>query len=256
MFKDKWLDKGIVLILALTASLPVMVSYNIVGEELLWYLSAAEQFLGVSVDGWYRLFVAVLNLVTAVIAYVSFGSCFRSSTVGVLASGLFVLSPYRLYWLYTQSAVGGCMVILFLPLIFWGIYGLCKGNSKESLRRKPKKKEFLWKMVRLVGGVIGMVLGALLELTARKENTVTPANFQTVGVDSALLLCVLVWIGLRLSGKNSEAEASTTETSANGDVSSALSRDTLLYVLTVMALIFGTYRVNEILMNSGNLMFV
>lgn len=242
MFQDKILDKCLVLVIALTASLPVMVSYNIVGEELLWYLSAIERILGVSVDGWYRLFVAVLNLVTAWIAYVSIGRCCGSSTAGVLASGLVVLSPYRLYWLYQQSAVGGCVAIMSLPLVLWGICGFCgscKGNSKESHERNPKKNDLLWKILGLVGGVIGTALGVILELKARGANVVTPADFQTVGVDSALLLCVLVWIGLRLSGKKP------------GEW-----KNTLIYALVVMALIFGTYRVNEILMNSGNLMFV
>lgn len=227
MFWDKWLDKGIVLVLALTASLPVMVSYNIVGDELLWYLSVAEQLAGVSVDGWYRLFVAVLNLLTALIAYVSFGKFFRSSPVGVLASGLVVLSPYRLYWLYQQSAIGICVVIMCLPLILWGL-----GRSGE-------KKLLLWKMVGTVSAVLGIAFGVLLELKARGANVVNPADFQTVGVDSALLLCVLVWIGLWLGGKKLEE-----------------GKNTLVYVLVAMALFFGTYRVNEILMNSGNLMFV
>lgn len=242
MFQDKRLDKGLVLVLALTASLPVMVSYNIVGEELVWYLGAAEQLLGVSVKGWYRLFVAVLNLATSAIAYVSFGRCFRSSAAGVLACGLLMLSPYRLYWLYQQSAVGSCVAIMCLPLILWGICGfcgLCKGNSKENLKGNSGKKEILWRIVLLVGGVLGTGLGLLLELTARKANVVTSADFQSVGVDSALLLCVLVWIGLRLSGKKPVEW-----------------KNTLIYALVVMALIFGTYRVNEILMNSGNLMFV
>ncbi len=239
MFQNKKLDQGLVLVLALTASLPVMVSYNIVGEELVWYLSVAERFLGVSVEVWYRLFVAVLNLATAWIAYVSFEKCFGSSVVGVLASGLVVLSPYRLYWLYQQSALGSCLVIMCLPLVLWGLCGFCKRNCKGSLERNPKKKEFVWKIVRLVGGLIGTVFGIFLELTARKANMATIADFQTVGVDSALLLCVLLWIGMRLSGKKFEEW-----------------KNTLVYVLTVMALIFGTYRVNEILMNSGNLMFV
>ena len=248
MFKDKWLDKGLVLVLALTASLPVMVSYNIVGEELLWYLSAAEQLVGVPVDAWYRLLVAVINLATAWIAYLSFGKCFQSSTVGVLASGLLVLSPYRLYWLYSRSAVGGCVALLFIPLILWGAYGICKGNRKE--------KKCLWNIVRLAIGVLGALLGGFLEMAAREANVVTPANFQTVGVDSALLLCVLVWIGLRLSGKNTAAGSLTMDTAASVDEAFVLSGDTLLYVLTAMILIFGTYHVNEILMNSNNLMFV
>jgi len=229
-----------------------------VGEELVWYLSVAERILGMSMNGWYRLFVAMLNLATSAIAYVSFGRCFGSSTMGVLASGLVVLSPYRLYWLYQQSAVGGCVAIMCLPLVLWGICGfcgLCKGNSKESHERNPKKNDLLWKILGLVGGVIGTALGVILELKARGANVATPADFQTVGVDSALLLCVLVWIGLRLSGRKPD-ELLPTDTTACENTNGILFRDILIYLLVVMALIFGTYRVNEILMNSGNLMFV
>lgn len=181
-------DRLMVWIVAAVASLPLMVSYNIVGEELLWYLMEAEELLGVSVDGVYPLFAAVVNVATAWIAYVSLGKALRSSTLGTLASALYTLLPYRLTLMYTRSAVAEYLVWMLLPLL---VLGVC----------------IVW---RKLGGKLR---GGKGEKDAKK----------------------LPW-------ENREGQS--------------LSMQTVIYLLLILVLIYGTYQVNEILRNSGNLMFL
>lgn len=278
-------DKCIVCVIALVASLPVLVNYNIVGEELLWYLLKAEALLGFSVDSFYRLFVALVNLATAGITYLCFRKLFQSSIMGVLACALYALAPSRLHLLYIRCGVGAYLVWMFLPLILLGAVGLL---GVAGLRKK------VWNILSLVLGVVGTVLGCVVEWTARKENVITEMNFQTIRVDSALLLCVLLWFALFLKQdkRNLLKEQRKENLLANisllaGVVLLVVSwelaavaalclivttvimgkrlmqeekpvfpAEVVIYMLVVVALIFGTYEVNELLMNSGNLMFV
>lgn len=272
-------DKCMVCVIALVASLPVLVNYNIVGEELLWYLMEAETLLGFSVDGFYRLFVALVNLATAVMGYVCFRKVFGNSVLGVLACALYTLSPYRLHLVYLRSGVGAYLVWMFLPLVLMGFVGLKQKLSNSLL---------------LILGLLGTALGCVGEWTARKENVITEMTFQTVGMDSALLLCILLWFGLFLKQEKKELAKEQKRENLLANVSLLLGAvllvvslelaavatlclvvtvlmigkrllqeekplfpaEVVIYTLVVVALIFGTYQVNDILMSSGNLMFV
>lgn len=278
-------DKCIVCVIALVASLPVLVNYNIVGEELIWYLLKAEALLGVSVDSIYRLFVAVVNLATAGITYLSFRKAFQSSIFGVLACALYTLAPSRLHLIYIRCGVGAYLVWMFLPLILMGAVGFLK---VVGLRQK------ILNSLLLVLGLLGTVLSCVLEWAARKENVITEMTFQTIGVDSSLLLCLLLWFALFLKqdkrtfskeqGKENQLANISLLTGVvllvvSWELAAAATlclivtavmmgkrlmqeekpvfpSEIVIYTLVVVALIFGTYEVNDLLMNSGNLMFI
>ena len=92
--------------------------------EPLLYLPALLRVLGFSVQAAYKCFVFAVNLLTAIIAYVSFKRAFGSARAGLIGSFLYTLALYRLTCTYTRASVGEYTAIAFLPLLVWGACAL------------------------------------------------------------------------------------------------------------------------------------
>lgn len=126
---------------------------------------------GVPMGVAYRIFLVLVNIVTAWISWVSFSKCFQNDYVGVLGCALYTLSPYRLYLLYNQAAVGEYTAMVFLPLLVWGFYRIYTKN--------PKEKGYGWNWVIPVIGFSGILLSSMLLGVL--------AGFLVV------LLCLILW---------------------------------------------------------------
>ncbi|MCD7862227.1 MAG: hypothetical protein LUG61_01625 [Lachnospiraceae bacterium] len=103
----------------------------------------------------YGAYVFLVNLATAVVAYLCFGRMFQSKKVGLLGSMLYTLAPYRLYNIYNRSAVGEYTAMIFLPVVALGFY-LLLGREEE----KPRKHSLDWLV--LVIGFSGIIQSHLL----------------------------------------------------------------------------------------------
>lgn len=55
----------------------------------------------------------------------------KSSKIGLLASILYMLAPYRLVDIYIRGALGEVMTFMFLPLVFHGLYNILEDNGKR-----------------------------------------------------------------------------------------------------------------------------
>ncbi len=160
--------------LALTASIPCFVDYNIMGADMMYHILRIEaltdsirngelpvrissywlcghgyagslfycdtflalpallRIIGFSPESAYSLFMVSINLVTAVIAYISFSGIFRNRSIGVFGCTLYTLAPYRVYNMYNRAAVGEVTAMIFLPLLVWGFYRIYTEDVEEE----------------------------------------------------------------------------------------------------------------------------
>ncbi len=146
---------------------PVSIMY---GDFFLWP-AAFLRIVGFDLSFCYKSCIVLLNLMAVLISYFSFKNIFRSRAVGLWGSGMYTLSLYRLYNIYTRAAVGEFTAMTFFPLICWG---LTEVFSKDEERVKQKKNVFL-----LAFGYVGILFSHVLSL-----------EFAAV---FTLLLCIILW---------------------------------------------------------------
>ena len=99
--------------------------------NLLLYFPAALRMLGFTVTESYLLYCIALNIATAAIAWYCFGKMFRDDVVGLVCSGLYTLSIFRVYRLLGTGAVGEGSAFTFFPLVLYGIYLVFEGKKEE-----------------------------------------------------------------------------------------------------------------------------
>lgn len=206
-------------VLALLASLPVLVDYVIVGEELFEHLDKMSVFLnvfGTNSSLCYRLLVIVINVVTAVIAYLSFSKGLQSREEGLLGAVIYVLLPARILLLYQVADVAACMIISFLPLAVWALCRIFRGTMKGKKRLVVASFVFVIALVTGYGCTGYSSIRQDIVLTA-----VTP-----------LLICGLFFIGCYSRNASQGAKGRVALLSAG-----------------VIALTYGTWLLNDILMN-------
>lgn len=104
------------------------------GDTLL-YFPAFLRVAGFTPDFAYRAFLIMVNFLTAWIAYYSFSRMFRNVRIGVFASILYTLAPYRIYNCYNRSAVGEFAAMTFLPLLVYGFYRIYRSDTEEGRDR-------------------------------------------------------------------------------------------------------------------------
>lgn len=90
--------------------------------NMLLYFPALLRMLGFTVTESYILYCIALNIATTVISWYCFGKMFRDDRIGLVCSGLYTLSIFRLYKLLITGAVGEGSAFTFLPLVVYGIY--------------------------------------------------------------------------------------------------------------------------------------
>lgn len=134
-------------------------------------IPALLRILGFSMTSAYRVFLVLVNLATAWIAYISFSKCFQSRLIGVFGCALYTLAPYRIYNIYNRAAVGEFTAMIFLPLLVWGFYRIYTED--------PEGKGYLWNWVMPVIGFSGIIQSHAL--------TCEMVGFFVV------LLCLILW---------------------------------------------------------------
>ena len=92
--------------------------------ELFLYIPAFMRMIGFTLQGSWMWFLFVLNVVTCLVSYYSFDKIFKHKMIGLFCSALYTLSIYRLYKMYSWSAIGEVQAMVFLPLILYAVYGI------------------------------------------------------------------------------------------------------------------------------------
>ncbi len=99
--------------------------------ELLMYFPALLSLLGISLATCYKIYIVFINILTIIIAYISFKKLFDNRHIALTTSIIYLLNPYRLMVLYQRSAIGEFTAISFLPLVLYGMYAIIKGEKKD-----------------------------------------------------------------------------------------------------------------------------
>ncbi len=92
--------------------------------ELFLYIPAFLRMIGFTLQGSWMWFLFVLNVATCLVSYYSFDKIFKNKMIGLFCSALYTLSIYRLYKMYSWSAIGEVQAMVFLPLILYAVYGI------------------------------------------------------------------------------------------------------------------------------------
>ena len=101
------------------------------------------RILGFSFDTAYKLFIFIINISTAFIAYLSFREIFKKKNIAEILAFVYVCAPYRLVDLYVRSSLGEICAYTFLPLVCAGFYGICTMDLSASSGEKRKYGLFL-----------------------------------------------------------------------------------------------------------------
>ena len=99
--------------------------------DLLLYIPSLLVALGCELWFSYTLFVLLVNVGTAVIAYRAFSAVFRSRRIGLACCMLWTLSPYRLCDLLLRASVGEYLALMFAPLLVLGLWRLFLDGQSE-----------------------------------------------------------------------------------------------------------------------------
>lgn len=117
--------------------------------DIFLYFPAFLRLIGFTLQGSLQWFLAVLNIATCLLSYYSFRKIFNSEKIGLFCSALYTLSIYRLYKMYSWSALGEVQALTFLPLILYGFWLL---YTVDIYSREYKK---VW--IPLMLGMSGIV---------------------------------------------------------------------------------------------------
>ncbi|MDO4285910.1 MAG: 6-pyruvoyl-tetrahydropterin synthase-related protein [Eubacteriales bacterium] len=90
--------------------------------ELFLLVPALCRVLGGSLLTSYKIFVYLVNLMTAGISYYAFTKLSGRKLVGAAGSALYTFALYRLADIYTRGAIGEFLAMAFMPLLFWSLY--------------------------------------------------------------------------------------------------------------------------------------
>ncbi len=163
--------------------------------ELFLYFPAVLRFFGVSVQGAYKVYAVAVNLGTALVSWWCLRRMLKDDWAALFGSALYTLSIYRIINIYLRGAVGEYTAMLFLPLVFyglWRIYAQPDGARAEPMVWLPAVIGYtgLIQTHLLSCEIVGVLtLGscvALLRRTLRK-NTFWPLC-KVVGVTALLNL--------------------------------------------------------------------
>lgn len=90
--------------------------------DLLLYFPALLRFFGVSVQGAFKVYAVAVNLGTALVSWFCLRRMLKNNWAALFGSVLYTLSIYRIINIYLRGAVGEYTAMLFLPLVFYGLW--------------------------------------------------------------------------------------------------------------------------------------
>lgn len=100
--------------------------------NLLLYFPALLRMVGFTLTESYAAYCIALNFATAAIAWYCFRGMFRDRVIGLVCSGLYTLSIFRIFKLLMVGAVGEGSAFTFLPLVVYGIYLVFERDVEEQ----------------------------------------------------------------------------------------------------------------------------
>lgn len=132
---------------------PVSIYYG----DILLYIPALLRIIGFSVTQSYKVYLFLINLGTALTAYVCFDKIVKNNKAALFGTAGYLFATYRLTNLYVRLAVGEYSAMLFLPLILLAVYNIYTGDEKAL-------KKYMKNAVLLAVGMTGLVQTHLISV--------------------------------------------------------------------------------------------
>ncbi len=107
------------------------------GEGFLW-LPVLLRLAGFSVMNVYKFFVLTGITAATVISYFSFKKCMQDRRAALFGAFIYTLNPWYLSTIYNRGAVPEYLVVIFLPLVCCGMYGLYREGPHEAGYQRNK----------------------------------------------------------------------------------------------------------------------
>ena len=99
--------------------------------QLFLTVPALLHTLGGSLLFCYKALLFLAHFMTAIFSLLSFGALSGSRKVALVGSALYTFSLYRLMDCYTRFAAGEFLAMAFLPLLFWSLYEVVRGDRRR-----------------------------------------------------------------------------------------------------------------------------
>ena len=117
--------------------------------ELFLYPAAILRLIGFTVNTSYKIYMVVLNIVSAFVTYFCFKTIFQNRYVGIFCSAVYSLSIYRIFKTYCTGSLGETLGILLLPIVLCGFYKI----YTEDVKSKGYTHNWIWLTVGF-GGIV------------------------------------------------------------------------------------------------------
>lgn len=114
--------------------------------DLFLHIPAFLRMAGFSVQSAYKIFLVIVNIATVLFGYYSFNKIFKNQNKSLFATALYVLSPFRIYGMYWDSRLGESIAMVFIPMIFAGIYVILVKDTAD----KDYSRSYIWPMLGYV----------------------------------------------------------------------------------------------------------
>ena len=118
--------------------------------DLLLYFSVIFRLLGFNLVQSCKIYVTLINMLTALTSYYAGHRIFKSKNTALLFSAAYTLSTYRFLDIYVRSALGEYTALAFFPLVLVGIFEIYFASDNISLINKRG-------LICLSCGMIGII---------------------------------------------------------------------------------------------------
>lgn len=146
---------------------PVDIFYG----DVLLYIPAILRLIGFTVVSAYKIYVFVINLLTALSCYYCGKEIFNHKKIGLVVSASYTLASYRMLDIWTRGAVGEYTSMIFLPVIALALWKIYVDDIKSN--------EYKRNALLLAGGMLGLLYTHILSIEM--------ATFVIVGIAMVLL---------------------------------------------------------------------
>lgn len=79
----------------------------------------------------YEVMLVTMTILSGVFMYKVVETVYKGSFVPFITSILYTFSVYRLFDIYNRGALGEVFAFTFIPIVFWGLYHIIKGDYKK-----------------------------------------------------------------------------------------------------------------------------
>lgn len=177
---------------------------NVFYPQLFLWPFAALVMLGADVICAYKLMLFAINIATVIIAYLCFKRISGCRIAALVSTAVYALNYYRVGNIYTRAAVGELLYLVFLPIVFCGIYEIFHNREEKWYilaigATCVLQSHILGTVLTAIGGAV--LIGYYLVVSLLKKRNIAKqlvslvkAGIAVVGVNVWFLIPMIYYI--------------------------------------------------------------